>query len=400
MQDSPAAEVESVARALPRRRLRRLLLVFAILLLLLGVPWWTLLSAGTHWPTVVVVVGTGLFAAAFVGLPVMMTLGHGRRRLDWAAVTGDALLGAMWVLFVWSVLSVLLRLTLVVLGIEDPERSRVVAGAVLAVVVGLLAWGCAEAMRVPRIRQVDVDISGLGSGLEGLRVAVITDTHYGPIDRTRWSTAVVDRVNELDADVVCHVGDIADGTVDVREVQARPLAAVRARLARVYVTGNHEYFSEAEGWLDYIDGIGWDALHNRHIVVERDGHQLVIAGVDDATAQASGVAGHGANLEAALADTDPAVPVMLLAHQPKQVVEAVAAGVDLQISGHTHGGQIWPFNFLVRLDQPVVQGLSRHGERTQLYTSRGTGFWGPPFRVFAPSEITLLTLRRVNRGSI
>ncbi len=395
MQDSPAAEVESVARARPRRRLRRLLLVFAILLLLLGVPWWTLLSAGTHWPTVVVVVGTGLFAAAFVGLPVMMTLGHGRRRLDWAAVTGDALLGAMWVLFVWSVLSVLLRLTLVVLGIEDPERSRVVAGAVLAVVVGLLAWGCAEAMRVPRIRQVDVDISGLGSGLEGLRVAVITDTHYGPIDRTRWSTAVVDRVNELDADVVCHVGDIADGTVDVREVQARPLAAVRARLARVYVTGNHEYFSEAEGWLDYIDGIGWDALHNRHIVVERDGDQLVIAGVDDATAQASGVAGHGANLEAALADTDPAVPVMLLAHQPKQVVEAVAAGVDLQISGHTHGGQIWPFNFLVRLDQPVVQGLSRHGERTQLYTSRGTGFWGPPFRVFAPSEITLLTLRRV-----
>ena len=395
MQDSPTAEVESVARARPRRRLRRLLLVFAILLLLLGVPWWTLLLAGTHWPTVVVVVGTGLFAAAFVGLPVMMTLGHGRRRLDWAAVTGDALLGAMWVLFVWSVLSVLLRLTLVVLGIEDPERSRVVAGAVLAVVVGLLAWGCAEAMWVPRIRQVDVDISGLGSGLEGLRVAVITDTHYGPIDRTRWSTAVVDRVNELDADVVCHVGDIADGTVDVREVQARPLAAVRARLARVYVTGNHEYFSEAEGWLDYIDGIGWDALHNRHIVVERDGDQLVIAGVDDATAQASGVAGHGANLEAALADTDPAVPVMLLAHQPKQVVEAVAAGVDLQISGHTHGGQIWPFNFLVRLDQPVVQGLSRHGERTQLYTSRGTGFWGPPFRVFAPSEITLLTLRRV-----
>ena len=149
--------------------------------------------------------------------------------------------------------------------------------------------------------------------------------------------------------------------------------------------------SEAQGWLDYIDGIGWDVLHNKHIVIEREGDQLVIAGVDDATAQASGVDGHGANLEAALADTDPTLPVMLLAHQPKQVVQAVAAGVDLQISGHTHGGQIWPFNFLVRLDQPVVHGLSRHGERTQLYTSRGTGFWGPPFRVFARSEITPLT---------
>jgi uncharacterized protein len=396
MQDTPAAEVESVARARPRRRWRRLLLVFAVMLLLLGVPWWTLLSAGTQWPTVVIVAGTVVVAAAFVGLPVMMMLGHGRRHRDRVAVGADALLGAMWVLFVWSVLAQLLRLALLVLGVEDPDRSRVVAGAVLAVVAALLAWGYAEAMRVPRIRRVDVGIARLGSGLDGLRVAVITDTHYGPIDRSRWSAAVVDRVNKLDADVVCHVGDIADGTVDVREAQARPLGAVQARLARVYVTGNHEYFSEAQGWLDYIDGIGWDALHNRHIVVERDGDRLVIAGVDDETARASGVDGHGANLEAALADTDPTLPVMLLAHQPKQVVQAVAAGVDLQISGHTHGGQIWPFNFLVRLDQPVVQGLSRHGDRTQLYTSRGTGFWGPPFRVFAPSEITLLTLRRVH----
>ena len=393
MQDSPAAEVESVARARPRRRWRGLLLVFAVMLLLLGVPWWALLWAGTQWPAVVIVAGTVVFAAVFVGLPVMMMLGHGRRHLDWAAAVGDALLGAMWVLFVWSVLAQLFRLALFVLGVEDPDRSRVVAGVVLAVVVALLTWGYAEAMRVPRIRHVDVAVSRLGSGLDGLRVAVITDTHYGPIDRTRWSASVVDRVNELDADVVCHVGDIADGTVDLREAQARPLAAVRARLARVYVTGNHEYFSEAQGWLDYIDGIGWEALHNRHIVIERNGDKLIIAGVDDATAQASGVDGHGANLEAALADSDPTLPVMLLAHQPKQVVTAVTAGVDLQISGHTHGGQIWPFNFLVRLDQPVVQGLSRHGDRTQLYTSRGTGFWGPPFRVFAPSEITLITLR-------
>ncbi len=323
----------------------------------------------------------------------MMTLGHGRRHLDWAAATGDALLGVMWVLFVWSVLGQLLRLALFVLGMPDPERSRVVAGAVVAVVVALLTWGYAEAMRVPRLRRVDVDIDRLGSGLDGLRVAVITDTHYGPIDRTRWSALVVDRVNELDADVVCHVGDIADGTVDARLSQARPLAAVRAQLARVYVTGNHEYFSEAQGWLDYMGGIGWDALHNRHLVVERNGDKLVVAGVDDATAQASGVAGHGANLEAALADSDPTLPVLLLAHQPKQVAKAAAAGVDLQISGHTHGGQIWPFNFLVRFEQPVVQGLSRHGDRTQLYTSRGTGFWGPPFRIFAPSEITLITLR-------
>jgi uncharacterized protein len=203
----------------------------------------------------------------------------------------------------------------------------------------------------------------------------------------------VARVNALNADVVCHLGDIADGTVDVREAQAHPLASAQATSARVYVTGNHEYFSEAQGWLDYMESIGWAALHNRHVIVERGGDRLVVAGVDDATAKASGVHGHSANLEAALAGTDQGLPVLLLAHQPKQVTEAVRLGVDLQVSGHTHGGQIWPFNLLVRLEQPVVHGLSRHGDRTQLYTSRGTGFWGPPFRVFAPSEITLLTLR-------
>lgn len=376
------------------RRGLRLIPVFTVMLLLLAVPWWTLLAAGNRWPTAAVVAGTLVFAAVFVGLPAMMLLGHGGGRPEWVALTADSLLGAVWVLFVWSVLGQLLRLVLLVSGVDDPVRSRMVAGAVVVVVLALLGWGYAEAMRVPRTKHVDVTIARLGSGLDGLRVVVITDTHYGPIDRSRWSAAVVDRINEIDADIVCHVGDIADGVAQAREVQAAPLAMARGKLARVYVTGNHEYFSEAQGWLDYMQRIGWEVLHNRHLVVERQGDQLIIAGVDDATARTSGVDGHGQNLDAALADADPRLPVLLLAHQPKQIAHAVQAGVDLQLSGHTHGGQIWPFNFLVRLDQPVVHGLSRHGERTQLYTSRGTGFWGPPFRVFAPSEITVLTLRR------
>ena len=394
MSDSQTVRAEPAEHTRSRRKWFRLAVVSAVVTLLFGVPWWTLLSAGTRWPTAMVVIGSVVFAAGFVALPVLMMRGHGRSHWDWAAATADALLGAVWVLFVWSLLGQVLRLALLMLGVEDPARSRVVAGAVVAIVLGLLVWGYAEAMRVPRIRHVEVTIPGLGSGLDGLRVAMITDTHFGPIDRSRWSAAVVDRVNGLHADLVCHVGDIADGTVEVRRVQAQPLADARGTLARVYVTGNHEYFSEAQGWLDYMDSIGWDALHNRHIVVARGGDELVVAGVDDATAHGSGVQGHGSNLEAALADADPTLPVLLLAHQPKQVVQAVSAGVDLQISGHTHGGQIWPFNLLVRLEQPVVQGLSRHGDRTQLYTSRGTGFWGPPFRLFAPSEITALTLRR------
>lgn len=397
MADTPAEVVESATPSPParrRRHWRRFVIVAAILLLLFGVPWWLLLASGAAWPPVVFVTGTALFAAALIGLPSLMALGHGRRHLDWAAAAGDALLGIGWVLFVWSVLGLVLRLTLRLAGVADPAAARITAGGVLAVAVALLAWGYREALRVPRVKAVDVAIDGLGRGLDGLRVVLITDTHYGPIDRARWSAAVVARVNALGADVVCHLGDIADGAVEVREPQAAPLASVRAASARVYVTGNHEYFSEAQGWLDYMDRIGWTVLHNRHIVVARGGDAMVIAGVDDATARGSGLGGHGADLAAALAGADRSLPVLLLAHQPKQVADAVRANVDLQVSGHTHGGQIWPFNYLVRLEQPVVRGLTRHGERTQLYTSRGTGFWGPPFRIFAPSEITVLTLRR------
>ena len=193
-------------------------------------------------------------------------------------------------------------------------------------------------------------------------------------------------------DVVCHAGDIADGSVAARRTQSAPLGTIEAALARVYVTGNHEYFGEAQEWLDHMASLGWEPLHNRHVVVSRGGADLVLAGIDDATALASGLTGHGAQLDVALAGAPAGAPVLLVAHQPRQVKQAAEAGVDLQVSGHTHGGQIWPFHYLVRVDQPTVHGLTRHGP-TQLYTTRGAGFWGPPLRVFAPSEITLLTLR-------
>jgi uncharacterized protein len=385
-----------VVEAPARRSLLRPVLfgltITTILALLFGVPWWTLVGSDANWPTAVVVAGTIGFLGALVALPVLMFVGHGRSR-DWAAATGDTILGVIWVLFAWAVLGNVLRLALAVAGVTDPARSRIVAAAVAGVSLVLMVWGYVEAMRVPRVRHVDVTLPRLGAGMDGVRVVLLTDTHYGPIDRVRWSAGVTEAVNTLDADIVCHTGDIADGTVDQRRAQAAPLGDIRARLARTYVTGNHEYFGEAQGWLDHMRELGWESLHNRHIVVERDGARLVIAGVDDRTAASSGLAGHHADHAAALAGTDPTLPVLLLAHQPKQIDGAVANGVDLQISGHTHGGQIWPFHFLVRLDQPTVQGLSQHGDRTQLYTSRGTGFWGPPLRIFAPSEITVLTLR-------
>ena len=390
---SVGESVETEPRRSPSRALRFGVIITLVELLLFGVPWWTFAWSGNHWPTPVFWAVTAVFVVAAVSFPGLMIAGHGGNHRDGPARIADTLLGVVWVLFVWSVLGQVLGLVLLIAGVHDPARSRVVTAVVAAVSLVLLLWGYAEAMRVSRVRRVTVVVPRLGAGLDGLRLVLLTDTHYGPINRERWSIGVTKVVNSLDPDVVAHTGDIADGEVAQRKAMAAPLGDIRAGLARVYVTGNHEYFSGAQRWVEHMASLGWEALHNRHLVVTRGGDSLVIAGVDDRTAAGSGVPGHHADHEAALAGADPSLPILLLAHQPQMITGAVAHGVDLQISGHTHGGQMWPFHYLVRIDQPVLQGLSRHSERTQLYTSRGTGFWGPPFRIFAPSEITLITLR-------
>jgi len=390
----PADGSARAARPSPLLRLMRYLPLIAPVLLW-AVPCWVLLYGGQDWPLPVLTAGTAVFGVGLVTMPLAMVRGHGRRQQDRAAILGDSLLGGSWVLFTWSVLfGVLLRPALAVAGVGDgQDRARIVAWTVLGVSAVLLGWGYYEARRVPRVRQLDVTLPRLGAGLDGTRVALITDTHYGPLDRARWSARVCEVVNTLEADLVCHTGDIADGTAERRRAQAAPLGTVKAGRARVYVTGNHEYYSEAQGWVDLMDELGWEPLRNRHLLLERGGDTLVVAGVDDVTAESSGLVGHRAHLAGALDGADPDLPVLLLAHQPKFIDRAAAAGIDLQLSGHTHGGQIWPFHHLVRIDQPALAGLTHHGARTLLYTSRGTGFWGPPFRVFAPSEITLLVLR-------
>ncbi|WP_246607503.1 metallophosphoesterase [Paractinoplanes toevensis] len=389
---SVGEEVETEPRRRGGRVVRFAFIVGAVLLLLFGVPWWTLIAGGNHWPTPVFVTGTIVVVLAVAAFPALMFSGHGRHHRDGPAKIADTVLGVVWVLFVWSIIGQVLALVLGLAGVDSPARYRIATAVVTLIALVLLLWGYAEAMRVPRIRRIAVTMPRLGPGLDGLRLVLITDTHYGPLDRARWSRGVTAAVNALDPDVVAHTGDIADGEVSQRREQAAPLGDIQASMARVYVTGNHEYFSGAQRWVEHMAALGWEALHNRHVVVTRGDDSLIIAGVDDRTAAGSGVPGHHADHEAALAGADPALPILLLAHQPAQIGGAVAHGVDLQISGHTHGGQMWPFHYLVRLDQPVLQGLSRHSDRTQLYTSRGTGFWGPPFRIFAPSEITLLTL--------
>lgn len=367
----------------------RAVLFLCVPALLFLLPWWllvyTTLSGAAFW------LGTAVFLLGYLALPAGMLLGHGPRQSDTAALVGDTLLGVMWVVFSWSAIGAVVRGGLAVAGVDDPARSRIVAAGVLAVAVVLTAYAIYSARKVPAVRTVEVEIPRLGAGLDGFRLAVVTDTHFAATDRLRWSEKVVAEVNALRPDIACHAGDLADGSVAKRGAQVDPLGKVEAEYGRFYITGNHEYFGDAPGWIEHMAGLGWRPMRNEHEVITRDGDSLVIAGIDDPTG--TSLSGHGPDLPAALAGADPNLPVILLAHQPRQVADAVVSDVALQISGHTHGGQIWPFHYLVRLEQPVVAGLSRHGERTQLYTSRGTGFWGPQLRLFAPSEITLLILR-------
>ncbi len=369
-----------------------LAVVLTVLALLHVVPW-LLLVLAPGWPTPVTAAGTVLLACAVVAFPAAMIIGHGRRHRDGVAVAADIWLGVIWQLFVWSLLLQIPGLVLLLAGVGHPTVARTVAIAVIVLVALLCGWGAQQALRLPPVRRTEVVLDRLGPGLDGLRVVLLADTHYGPIDRSAWSRRLATRVTELDADIVCHAGDLADGSVTDRRAQVAPLGGVTAGLGRVYITGNHEYFSGAVQWIEEMDRLGWTVLHNRHVVVDRGGSRLVVAGVDDRTAAGSGLPGHGADVAAALRGADPDLPVILLAHQPKQVAASAAAGVDLHLSGHTHGGQIWPFHLLVRAEQGALHGLRRVSGRTQLYTTRGSGFWGPPFRVFAPNEISLLTLR-------
>ncbi|MGW8882901.1 metallophosphoesterase, partial [Streptomyces mirabilis] len=218
---------EGEAQASQQSRLHRLMRYIPLIapVLLWAVPCWVLLHTGQHWPMLVTLASTVLFALGLVGMPLAMVRGHGRRQQDRAAIIGDTLLGTSWVLFTWSVLlGVPLRLGLTVADVgESQDRARIVTWAVLGLTAVLLAWGYAEARRVPRVRRLDVQLPRLGAGLDGTRVVLITDTHYGPLDRARWSERMCETVNALEADLVCHTGDIADGTAERRRAQAAPL---------------------------------------------------------------------------------------------------------------------------------------------------------------------------------
>ncbi|WFE45762.1 metallophosphoesterase [Verrucosispora sp. WMMD1129] len=278
---------------------------------------------------------------------------------------------------------------------HDPGRRLLLArgAAIFAglTATGLVGYGVRTALGPPRLDRVQIPLAKLPRSMDGLRIATVSDIHIGPLTGRAHTERIVAAINRLDADIVAVVGDLVDGTVAELGDDAAPLRDLRARHGSYFVTGNHEYYSGVEEWVAEVDRLGLRVLQNRRLEIATRGGVLDLAGVNDVSAVGDGVSAPP-DYDAALGDRDPSRPVVLLAHQPVAALEAARYGVDLQLSGHTHGGQIVPFNLLVRLEQPVVSGLGEV-DGTKVYVTNGAGFWGPPVRVGAEPQVTLVELR-------
>jgi len=306
-----------------------------------------------------------------------------------------------WLGFVWmgafGVLLSLLAVTdaaLFVLGLVTPAQPEWAAWrslAVLGALVPALAWGLVAA-RAPKVKRVSVDIPGLHPDLDGFTLVQLSDVHIGETLDRRFSEALVKLVNPLGADAVVMTGDMVDGSVERLREEVAPLAQLESRHGTFWVTGNHEYYSGAEQWMAEVERLGMTVLHNEHRVLSRGGGQLVLGGVPDVQGTSFSPS-HRPDVHQAFHGA-PEAPRVLLAHQPRFARAAAGAKVALMLSGHTHAGQIFPFNLFVRLQQPVVAGF-HHIEGVPTYTSAGTGYWGPPLRIGTRGEVTLLTLRAV-----
>jgi predicted MPP superfamily phosphohydrolase len=309
----------------------------------------------------------------------------GQALVDRLTLAGTLLMGLFSTLFVLTLLRDLLRWTLTPSLVSDTAM----AVPLLALLITFI--GYVNVRRLPRVVSVDIPLPNLPPQLAGFTLVQISDIHVGPTLKRAYVEGIVQRVNLLNADVVVITGDVVDGGVAQLTADTAPLAGLKARQGCFIVTGNHEYYSGAAAWVTEFRRLGLTPLMNAHVVLTHAGASLVLAGVTDFNAELFD-ATQKSDPVAALAGSPAGIPRILLAHQPRSADAAEAAGFDLQLSGHTHGGQFWPWNHLVRLQQPYTAGLHRHGT-LWVYTSRGTGYWGPPKRFGAPAEITRIRLQ-------
>ena len=340
-------------------------------------------------------VGIGLITALAALIPLGFILPRlvSREYLGWVSFLTFFWLGFLFYLVLFLGLSDLVRLVRQVRPV-DPERrvflARITASASLLGTGAVTGLGVAAAFGDFDTPEVPVRLERLPPQLSGFRIVLISDLHLGPVLGKRFLQAVIEKANSLKPDLVAITGDVVDLPVDLLGEEVVVLRNLKSRYGTYFSTGNHEFIFGVEPWMDFFRSLGIQVLDNRRVTVgEPAGFDL--AGVHDYRASVFDPK-HRPDLEKALAGRDPDRELVLLAHQPKQIHEAAEAGVGLQLSGHTHGGQLFPFTFLTWLSQPYICGLHHHTERTQIYVTRGTGFWGPPMRVLASPEITCIVL--------
>lgn len=374
------------------------LLAIAILALLHFYIGWRLLPdlpLAAAWRAV----GVGYLFASWVLIPLgLVARGIKQLRLsDTLAWLGLLAMGFFSSLFVVTLLRDLMLLCgwtveSIYPALYSPAWAMYSAIAVPLLAVLMTAIGYINARRVARVVDVLLPIRDLAEALQGFTIVQISDVHVGPTIKRRYVQRIVDTVNTLDADLIAITGDLVDGRVHDLAHHTAPLAELRARHGRFFVTGNHEYYSGAPEWIVELRTLGLSVLLNEHIIVNHNNALLTVAGVTDFTAGAFDPR-QRSDPHAAIAGAPLASVKLLLAHQPRSATEAAKAGFDIQLSGHTHGGQFWPWNYFVPLQQPFTAGLHRL-EQLWIYVSRGTGYWGPPKRFGAASEITRLRLVR------
>ena len=349
---------------------------------------------GLHWACLL---GAWLVLSAWLMPQALIARRKEHRTLADALVwAGSIAMGSFSSLFVLTALREVGLLAAGAVDLFEPgmfslaELQRWSAVAVPLIAGALTVVGFFNARRNAVVRSVDVSIAGLPDALHGFTIAQISDVHVGPTIRRRYVDAIVDTVNGLDADMIAITGDLVDGSVAQLSPHTAPLERLSSRHGSYFVTGNHEYYSGVGGWVVELRRLGLHVLMNEHVVLNHGGEAVVVAGVTDFSAHHFHST-HRSDPAAAMAGAPAAAVRVLLAHQPRSAFVAETAGYDLQLSGHTHGGQFWPWNFFVKMQQPFTAGLKRLG-RLWVYTSRGTGYWGPPKRIGAPSEITRLRL--------
>lgn len=358
-----------------------------------------ILPALTDWPVAVAALAVVLaLSAALIpaGLRARRAVARSRDAavLSWG---GLVCLGLFSSLFVLTLLrDVVLALAAIALliapGAPDTDALHTWSAAGVALGGALVTlWGFVNARRTAAVVCVDVPVRDLPRDLHGFTIAQISDIHVGPTIKRDYVHAIVQAVNRLDADMVAVTGDLVDGSVRELSAHVAPLAQLSSRHGTFFVTGNHEYYSGVHGWIRELQRLGMRVLLNEHVVLRHGRASLVVAGVADYSAHHFDPA-HRSDPQAAIAGAPVDAGVkLLLAHQPRSAAAALEAGFDLQLSGHTHGGQFLPWTWFVRLQQPFTAGLHRLRD-LWVYTSRGTGYWGPPKRFGAPSEITRVRL--------